>query len=194
MSMNVWNAYLFGRLNAKTVADCVKWLGEAKKAYYEYLVDNMGKYLQNFVDEGKSLHDFAQRVRDDILSPERSKFFSVDLDVSVIMYQKKIVLLFWPQSMFANEFLKERTAGLQEWWYTNQTDDGWDDPNYRQREKFWESFGDDFRKFSDGSFIYELFEKTETFRFAVDAATRHKLIGKLFENSLKQDKDKKAEQ
>lgn len=172
MSMRVFHAYLF-KENAefKDINEARKYIRDLEKDYVKWVAKDMSKWTTIL-----KLDRFEQmkKLQSDTKNQEIGGVW--DYQLQCIMIAKEvdgvnyIAFQFFPSNPAA-KFLREHVK-LREFWYENQTDEGFDLPDWDFRRKFWDEVYNDVSSPSKVGFVCDIYDGTN-FR------TTHDIISEL---------------
>lgn len=162
MSTKVFYAYLF-KENAE--------FGDVDKAR-EYLADLREKFIQwvpkdmirwdSFYKNMNDQLDVIRALERDTKEPFKGGVW--DYQLQAVVFPRTldgvnyIAIQFFPSNGVV-KFLREN-VNLREFWYENQTDDGFDLPDYPLREKFWETVYDGCGVPRERGFVCDIYDGT----------------------------------
>ena len=141
MSMRVFYAYLF-KENAEfaDVDRAREYLADLRKKFIEWVPTDMIRW-DSFYRNIKDHIEVIEAIEHDTKQPEKGGVW--DYQLQAVIFTRTldgvnyVAIQFFPSNRTA-KFLKENVK-LREFWYENQTDEGFDLPDYPLREKFWET-------------------------------------------------------
>lgn len=141
MSMKVFYAYLF-KENAdfSDVDKAREYLADLREKFKMWVPKDM-LHWDSFYRDMESEFDVIEALEKDTKQPEKGGVW--DYQLQAVIFTRTldgvnyIAIQFFP-SNGAVKFLREN-VNLREFWYENQTDEGFDLPDWEEREKFWEA-------------------------------------------------------
>lgn len=145
MSMRVFYAYLF-KENAEfgDVDKAIEYLADLREKFIEWVPKDMLRWDSFYKDDVNDMLDVIRAIEKDTKDPFKGGVWDYQLQATVFAKTldgvNYIAFQFFPSNGVV-KFLKENVK-LREFWYENQTDDGFDLPDYPLREKFWETVYD----------------------------------------------------
>lgn len=172
MSTKVFYAYLF-KENAEfgDVDKAREYLADLREKFIEWVPKDMIRWDSFYKDIGDRF-DVMQAIEKDTKDPFKGGVWDYQLQATVFAKTldgvNYIAIQFFPSNGVV-KFLKENVK-LREFWYENQTDDGFDLPDYPLREKFWESVYDKCGIPSECGLNYNIYDGTN-FRVTGTIAT-----------------------
>ena len=145
MSRKVFYAYLF-KENAE-FGDLDKaraYLADLREKFIKWVPKDMMRWAEFHKDDVNCMLDVIRAIEKDTKDPFKGGVWDYQLEATVFAKTMDgvnyIAFQFFPSNGVV-KFLKA-TVKLREFWYENQTDDGFDLPDYPLREKFWETVYD----------------------------------------------------
>lgn len=185
MSMRVFYAYLFKEdARFEDLAEVQTYLNDLKVEFLKWVPEHMLKWP--IAEKVTETYERIKRLEKDTKSMENGGVWDYQLTCTVycktVEGKNYIALQFFPSS-WGNQFLKEHVK-LREFWYENQTDEGFDLPDYELREKFWKAVFDKYWYPSEAGLDFTFYDGTNW-------STSHKIIANLekLEKSRKETKD-----
>lgn len=147
MSMRVFYAYLF-KENAdfSDVDKAREYLADLREKFIEWVPKDMLRW-DSFYRNIKDHIEVIEAIERDTKVPFNDGVW--DYQLQAVVFPRTVdgvnyvAIQFFP-SKGVVKFLEENVK-LREFWYENQTDEGFDLPDYPLREKFWETV---YEKFS----------------------------------------------
>ena len=139
MSMKVFYAYLF-KENAEfgDVDKAREYLADLREKFLKWVPEDMLRW-DSFHKDIKDTLDVIKSLEEDTKNPFKGGVWGYQLQALVFPRTvdgvNYIAIQFFPSNGVV-KFLK-KNVNLREFWYENQTDDGFDLPDYPLREKFW---------------------------------------------------------
>ena len=141
MSIKVFYAYLF-KENAdfSDVDKARAYLADLREKFKMWVPKDMIPW-DSFYRNMESEFDVIEALEKDTKQPEKGGVW--DYQLQAVIFTRTldgvnyIAIQFFPSNS-AVKFLRENVT-LREFWYENQTDEGFDLPDWEEREKFWES-------------------------------------------------------
>jgi hypothetical protein len=139
MSMRVFHAYLF-KENAEfcDVDKARAYLADLREKFIKWVPKDMIRW-DSFYRNLNDQIDVIKALEKDTKDPCNGGVWDYQLQATVFPKTldgvNYIAIQFFPSNGVV-KFLKENVK-LREFWYENQTDDGFDLPDYPLREKFW---------------------------------------------------------
>jgi hypothetical protein len=172
MSMKVFYAYLF-KENAE-FGDLDKaraYLADLREKFIEWVPKDMIRW-EAFRKDINDTIDVIKAIEKDTKDPLKGGVWDYQLQATVFAKTMDgvnyIAIQFFPSNAGV-KFLRENVK-LREFWYENQTDDGFDLPDYPLREKFWETVYDGCGVPSELGFSFDIYDGTN-FRVTETIAT-----------------------
>lgn len=161
MSMRVFYAYLF-KENAefKDIYEATKYVNELRQKFIKWVPNDMLKWPKLL-----ELDHFGRlkQLEDDTKCPEKGGLWDYQLQCTLFAREVNgvnyIALQFFPSGAAA-KFLKENVE-LREFWYQNQTDDGFDLPDWELRESFWEEVYKEYWSPSRAGLLCDIYDGTD---------------------------------
>ena len=161
MSTRVFYAYLF-KENAefKDLYEARKYLNELREKFVKWASTDMINWT-SFIEK-----DFISRIKqleNDTKNPEKGGV--LDYQLQCVIFPREvdgvnyIALQFFP-SNHAVKFLKEHVK-LREFWYENQTDEGFELPDWELRSKFWDAVYDEYWTPNKAGFVCDIYDGTD---------------------------------
>lgn len=144
--MKVFYAYLF-KENAEfgDVDKARAYLADLRQKFIEWVPKDMLRwdwFYKNLNDHLDVIHAIEKDTKD----PFNGGVWDYQLQATVFPRTvdgvNYVAIQFFPSNGVV-KFLKENVK-LRQFWYENQTDDGFDLPDYPLREKFWETVYDSY--------------------------------------------------
>jgi hypothetical protein len=172
MSTKVFYAYLF-KENAE-FGDLEKaraYLADLRDKFIEWVPKDMIRW-DSFYKDIEDRFDVMKAIEKDTKALFKGEVW--DYQLLAVVFPRTldgvnyIAIQFFPSNGVV-KFLKENVK-LREFWYENQTDDGFDLPDYPLREKFWESVYDGCGVPSELGFSFDIYDGTN-FRVTRTIAT-----------------------
>jgi hypothetical protein len=172
MSTKVFYAYLF-KENAE-FGDLDKaraYLADLREKFIEWVPKDMIRW-DSFYNDIEDRLDVMKALEKDTKALFKGEVW--DYQLRAVVFPRTldgvnyIAIQFFPSNGVV-KFLKENVK-LREFWYENQTDDGFDLPDYPLREKFWESVYDGCGVPSERGFSCDIYDGTN-FRVTGTIAT-----------------------
>ena len=187
MSMRVFYAYLF-KENAdfSDVDKAREYLADLREKFKKWVPKDMLRW-DSFVDKMETQCDVIDQLENDTKQPFKGGVW--DYQLQAVIFTKTfdgvnyIAIQFFPSNSTA-KFLKENVK-LREFWYENQTDEGFDLSDWEEREKFWEAVYEKSGIASELGLVYDIYDG-DNFRVS-DAIAREFW-------QLKKARDKKREE
>ena len=144
MSMRVFYAYLF-KENAEfaDVDRAREYLVDLREKFIKWVPKDMLRW-DSFYRNMKDQFDVIKALEKDTKQPEKGGIW--DYQLQAVIFAKTldgvnyVAIQFFPSNGTV-KFLRENVK-LREFWYENQTDEGFDLPDWEEREKFWEAVYD----------------------------------------------------
>ena len=173
MSTKVFYAYLF-KENAE-FGDLEKaraYLADLREKFIEWVPKDMIRWEAFHKDDVNDMLDVIRAIEKDTKDPFKGGVWDSQLQATVFAKTldgvNYIAFQFFPSNGVV-KFLKENVK-LREFWYEDQTDDGFDLPDYPLREKFWEAVYEGCGVPSERGFNYDIYDGTN-FRVTGTIAT-----------------------
>lgn len=141
MSMRVFYAYLF-KENAdfSDVDKARAYLADLREKFIKWVPKDMLRW-DFFYRNMKDQLDVIKALKHDTKDPFNGGVWDYQLQATVFPKTvdgvNYVAIQFFPSNGVV-KFLKDNVK-LREFWYENQTDEGFDLPDYPLREKFWET-------------------------------------------------------
>lgn len=160
MSMRVFYAYLFKK-NAefKDLYEAQKYLNELREQFVEWAPTEMIRWSWPMEK------DFIGRInqlQEDTKNPEKGGVWDYQLQCVIFPREVNgvnyIALQFFPSNATA-KFLKKYVK-LREFWYQDQTDDGFDLPDWKFRSEFWNAVYDKYCTPNKAGFVCDIYDGT----------------------------------
>lgn len=191
MSMKVFYAYLF-KENAEfaDVDRAREYLAELREKFIEWVPKDMLRW-DCFYRNMKDQFDVIEALEKDTKDPRKGGVW--DYQLQAVVFPKTVdgvnyvAIQFFPSNSTA-KFLKENVK-LRPFWYENQTDEGFDLPDWEDREKFWEAVYEKCRPASEVGLCCDIYDGNN-FR-VTDTIARE--FWRLKEEKSKEKSEEKAE-
>lgn len=172
MSMKVFHAYLF-KENAEfgDVDKAREYLADLREKFIEWVPKDMLRW-DSFYKDLEGRFDVMKAIENDTKDPFKGGVWGYQLQA--VVFPKTvdgvnyIAIQFFPSNGVV-KFLRENVK-LREFWYENQTDDGFDLPDYPLRGKFWDAVYDSCGVPSERGFTCDVYDGT-SFRVTDTIAT-----------------------
>lgn len=186
MSMRVFHAYLF-KENAE-----FNDINEARK-YVRNLADEYVKWVAKDMVKWETLlkldrFEQMKKLESDTKDPEKGGVWDYQLQCTMFARELNgvnyIALQFFPSNPVA-KFLKEHVK-LREFWYENQTDEGFDLPDWELRTDFWNKVYDEAWSPSQAGFSCDIYDGT-------DFRTTHKIMAEFSKLTRAKETEKETE-
>ena len=191
MSMKVFYAYLFKENAEFTDVDRAReYLADLRKKFIEWVPKDMLRW-DSFYRDMKTEFDVIEALEKDTKDPRKGGVW--DYQLQAVVFPKTIdgvnyvAIQFFPSNSTA-KFLKENVK-LRPFWYENQTDEGFDLPDWEDREKFWEAVYEKCRPASEVGLCCDIYDGNN-FR-VTDTIARE--FWRLKEEKSKEKSEEKAE-
>lgn len=192
MSTKVFYAYLF-KENAE-FGDLEKaraYLADLREKFIEWVPKDMIRWEAFHKDDVNDMLDVIRAIEKDTKDPFKGGVWDYQLQATVFAKTldgvNYIAFQFFPSNGVV-KFLKENVK-LREFWYENQTDDGFDLPDYPLREKFWETVYDKCGIPSECGLNYNIYDGT-SFRVTDTIAREYcKMLRSKEEKDVQEDRD-----
>lgn len=161
MSMKVFYAYLF-KENAtfNDLQEARKYINELRNKFIKWVPTDMVKWPKLLeLDRLERMEQLEKDTKDPTIGglwdyQLQCTMFAKELDgVNYIAFQ------FFPSRPVA-KFLEENVK-LREFWYENQTDEGFDLPDWEFRGKFWNAVYDTYWTPSQAGFACDIYDGTQ---------------------------------
>lgn len=160
MSMRVFYAYLF-KENAEfgDVDKAREYLADLREKFIEWVPKDMLRW-DWFYRNMKDQLDVIEALEKDTKDPYKEGVW--DYQLQAVVFPRTVdgvnyvAIQFFPSNGVV-KFLKEN-VNLREFWYENQTDDGFDLPDYPLREKFWEAVYEKCRAASETGLCCDIYD------------------------------------
>lgn len=160
--MRVLYAYLF-KENAE-FGDLDKaraYLADLREKFIEWVPKDMIRW-EAFHDDVNDMFEVKKAIEQDTKQPEKGGVWDYQLQATVFAKTMDgvnyIAIQFFPSNGVV-KFIEENVK-LREFWYENQTDDGFDLPDYPLREKFWQMVYDGCGVPSERGFSCDIYDGT----------------------------------
>ncbi len=191
MSMKVFYAYLF-KENAEfaDVDRAREYLADLREKFIEWVPKDMLRW-DCFYRNMEGEFDVIEALEKDTKDPRKGGVW--DYQLQAVVFAKTIdgvnyvAIQFFPSNSTA-KFLKEN-VNLRPFWYENQTDEGFDLPDWEDREKFWEAVYEKCRPASEVGLCCDIYDGNN-FR-VTDTIARE--FWRLKEEKSKEKSEEKAE-
>lgn len=185
--MRVFYAYLF-KENAEfsDVDKAREYLADLREKFKKWVPKDMLRW-DMLVDKMDTQCDVIEQLEKDTKQPYKGGIW--DYQLQAVIFAKTfdgvnyIAIQFFPSNSVV-KFIKENVK-LREFWYENQTDEGFDLPDWEEREKFWEAVYEKFGTASELGLSCDIYNG-DNFRVS-DAIAREFW-------RLKKEKDQKAKE
>ena len=162
MSMRVFYAYLF-KENAEfgDVDKARAYLTDLREKFIKWVPTDMIRW-DSFYKDMRGTFDVIRELEKSTKQPLAGEVWDYQLQATVfpktIDGVNYIAIQFFPANSVV-KFLRENVK-LREFWYENQTDEGFDLPDYPLREKFWEMVYDESGIPSECGFNCDIYDGT----------------------------------
>ena len=182
MSMRVFHAYLF-KENAefKDIAEARKYIRDLQKEYVKWVAKDMSTWTTilklDYFEQMKKLQSDTKNTEIGGVWDFQLQCIMIAKEVDGVNY---IAFQFFPSNPAA-KFLREHVK-LREFWYENQTDEGFDLPDWDFRRKFWDEVYSDVSSPSQVGFACDIYDGTN-FR------TTHEIMSELSKLTKPQKKE-----
>jgi hypothetical protein len=191
MSMKVFYAYLF-KENAEfaDVDRARAYLADLRKKFIEWVPTDMLRW-DSFYRDMKTEFDVIEALEKDTKQSYKGGVW--DYQLQAVIFAKTIdgvnyvAIQFFPSNSTA-KFLKENVK-LRPFWYENQTDEGFDLPDWEEREKFWEAVYEKCRPASEVGLSCDIYDGNNF--MVTDTIARE--FWRLKEEKSKEKSEEKAE-
>ena len=191
MSMKVFYAYLF-KENADfaDVDRAREYLAELREKFIEWVPKDMLRW-DSFYRDMKTEFDVIEALEKDTKDPRKGGVW--DYQLQAVVFPKTVdgvnyvAIQFFPSNSTA-KFLKENVK-LRPFWYENQTDEGFDLPDWENREKFWEAVYEKCRPASEAGLCCDIYDGNNF--MVTDTIARE--FWRLKEEKSKEKSEEKAE-
>jgi hypothetical protein len=172
MSTKVFYAYLF-KENAefRDLEKARAYLDDLRDKFIEWVPKDMIRW-DSFYKDIEDRFDVMKAIEKDTKALFKGEVW--DYQLLAVVFPRTldgvnyIAIQFFPSNGVV-KFLKENVK-LREFWYEDQTDDGFDLPDYPLREKFWETVYDGCGAPLERGFNYDIYDGTN-FRVTETIAT-----------------------
>ena len=158
MSMRVFHAYLFKeKAKIEDLAEVQAYLNKLKEKFIKWVPEQMIKWSKPM-----ELDDFdrLKKLEKDTRSLEKGGVWDFQLTCTVYTQKVKgknyLALQFFPSNMVV-KFLRDNVK-LREFWYENQTDEGFDLPDYDLRREFWDKVFEKYWAPAEAGLNYSFYE------------------------------------
>ena len=191
MSMKVFYAYLF-KENAEfaDVDRAREYLADLREKFIEWVPKDMLRW-DSFYRDMKTEFDVIEALEKDTKDPRKGGVW--DYQLQAVVFPKTVdgvnyvAIQFFPSNSTA-KFLKENVK-LRPFWYENQTDEGFDLPDWEEREKFWEAVYEKCRPASEAGLCCDIYDGNNF--MVTDTIARE--FWRLKEEKSKEKSEEKAE-
>jgi len=161
MSMRVLYAYLF-KENAefKDIQEARQYINDLREKFIKWVPTDMIKWTTIMK---LSRAEQMEKLEKDTQDPEIGGVW--DYQLQCVMFAREvdgvnyIALQFFPSRPVV-KFLKEN-VNLREFWYENQTDEGFDLPDWEFRRTFWNTVYHKYWTSSQAGFACDIYNGTE---------------------------------
>ena len=189
--MKVFYAYLF-KENADfaDVDRAREYLAELREKFIEWVPKDMLRW-DSFYRDMKTEFDVIEALEKDTKDPRKGGVW--DYQLQAVVFPKTVdgvnyvAIQFFPSNSTA-KFLKENVK-LRPFWYENQTDEGFDLPDWENREKFWEAVYEKCRPASEAGLCCDIYDGNNF--MVTDTIARE--FWRLKEEKSKEKSEEKAE-
>lgn len=164
MSMRVFYAYLF-KENAefKDIYEARKYLNELKEKFIEWVPHDMVKWSSMLHLDEMNAFAMMRQLEKDTKDPTNGGIWDYQLQCTMFAREvegtKYIAFQFFPSNRVV-KFL-EQEVKLREFWYENQTDEGFDLPDWELRSTFWNAVYDEYWTPSKAGFTCDIYDGTD---------------------------------
>lgn len=146
MSMKVFYAYLFKENADFSDVDRARaYLADLREKFIKWVPKDMLRW-DCFYRNMKDQFDVIKAIEHDTKDPFNGGVWDYQLQATVFPKTvdgvNYVAIQFFPSNGVV-KFLRDNVK-LREFWYENQTDEGFDLPDYPLREKFWETVYEKF--------------------------------------------------
>lgn len=160
MSMKVFYAYLF-KENAEfaDVDRARAYLADLREKFKMWVPTDMLRW-DSFYRNMEGEFDVIEALEKDTKQPFKGGVW--DYQLQAVIFTRTldgvnyIAIQFFPSNSTA-KFLKDN-VNLRPFWYENQTDEGFDLPDWAEREKFWESVYENCRPASELGLVCDIYD------------------------------------
>lgn len=194
MSMKVFYAYLF-KENAdfSDVDKARAYLADLREKFIKWVPKDMLRW-DCFYRNMKDQFDVIKALEQDTKDPRKGGVW--DYQLQAVVFAKTVdgvnyvAIQFFPSNSTA-KFLREN-VNLREFWYENQTDEGFDLPDWEEREKFWEAVYEKCRPASEVGLCCDIYDGSN-FRVTDTIAMEFWRLKKARDEKSKEKSEEKAE-
>ena len=162
MSTKVFYAFLF-KENAEfgDLDKAREYLADLREKFIKWVPKDMLRW-EGFHKDVNDLLDVIRAIEEDTKNPFKGGVW--DYQLQAVVFPRTldgvnyIAIQFFPSNGVV-KFLRENVK-LREFWYENQTDDGFDLPDYELRGNFWEMVYDGCGVPSERGFTCDIYDGT----------------------------------
>lgn len=164
MSMRVFYAYLF-RENAtfNDIQEARTYINELRNKFIKWVPSDMVKMPELPKVLEFDHYEQMKQLEDDTKDPSNDGAWDYQLQCTMFAREidgvNYIAFQFFP-SRRAVKFLEENVM-LREFWYENQTDEGFDLPDWEFRSKFWNTVYSNYWNPAQAGFACDIYDGTQ---------------------------------